>query len=326
MFFLDKKPDDPYFNLAMEEYVLRKFDHDVFMLWQNNDSLVIGKHQNPLIEISHQCLLNKDLPVIRRISGGGTVFHGKGNINFTFICSSTSGEDKVNFPKYLAPIIGYLKTIGLEAVNTGKNSLSVSGLKISGNAAHVFKHRSIHHGTLLFDANLEKLNSCLAEHEIDYGSRAVASVRAKVTNINSQLKAKMPQHLFEAELKHFVLNHFGMDGELILSPKHLTEISSLAETKYRSNEWTYGYSPDYVLNRKIASPLIHAEVFMHIKKGRIDLVKITEADNDKMAMELAKALNGNWHIPVSIFGVIKSMPFANQLTKVETEQLTLQLF
>lgn len=326
MFFLEKKFDDPYFNLAMEEYVLRNFDEDIFMLWENTDCLVIGKHQNPLIEIKPECLLKNSLPVIRRISGGGTVFHGKGNINFTFICNSAQGEDKVNFPKYLAPVIAYLKTLGIIATITGKNSLSVNGLKISGNAAHVFKNRSIHHGTLLFDAGLSNLNACLANENEHYNSRAVASVRARVANIHKALQLAMTQNRFENELKRFVLAHFGNEGILELSSGQISEISKLADTKYRSNEWTFGYSPDYTLKKTISTNQFSGEVILHVKKGLIEEALIHSKINNESAQVLVTALKNQWHIPEKIIEAINQLPFAGQLDKSEREQLTLQLF
>lgn len=326
MFFLEKKFDDPYFNLAMEEYVLRNFEEDIFMLWENPESLVVGKHQNPLVEIRPACLLQNSLPVIRRISGGGTVFHGKGNINFTFICNSAHGEDKVNFPKYLSPIINFLKTKGVDAEITGKNSLSVAGLKISGNAAHVFKNRSIHHGTLLFDAGLDRLDACLANENDHYHSRAVASVRASVTNIQAALAKKTTQNQFEMELKNFVLTHFGFQGQLMLSPKHMADITDLAHTKYRSDEWTYGYSPDYSLLKTIATPLFSGEVSLQVKKGLIEKVTIDAANYVGIAHQLVLALQNQWHIPSKIFQIINTLPFAEQMGKSEREQLTLQLF
>lgn len=149
---INQPNSDPYFNLAAEEYFLKNFQEDFFMLWRSWPSVVVGKHQNALAEINHEFVRLHQIPVARRLSGGGTVFHDPGNVNFTFI-RNVANISEVNFKIFTIPVIEALKKLGVEAYTTGRNDLLIDGKKISGNAEHVHRNRVLHHGTLLFDSH-----------------------------------------------------------------------------------------------------------------------------------------------------------------------------
>ncbi len=157
------------------------------MLWQNLPSIILGKHQNTLAEINYSFVKENNIPVVRRISGGGTVFHDLGNLNFTFI-SSGEKEKLVNFRKFTQPIIEVLNHMGIPACFEGKNDLRVNGLKISGNAEHVYRNKVLHHGTLLFSADLNYLNQAIKSVPERFKDKAVQSVRSKVANITDSKK------------------------------------------------------------------------------------------------------------------------------------------
>ena len=143
----------PYFNLAAEEYLLKCFQEDVFLLYRNIPSIVVGKHQNTLAEINLPFVQEQDILVARRISGGGTVFHDLGNLNFAFFTTGKEG-DLVNYKRATMPIIEALGKMGLEAKLGQRNELLLKKLKISGTASHVWKKRVLHHGTLLFSSEI----------------------------------------------------------------------------------------------------------------------------------------------------------------------------
>ena len=163
----------PYFNLAAEDYVLRNFKDDCFMLWRNKPSIIIGKHQNTLAEINLEYVKDNNIDVVRRLSGGGAVFHDLGNLNFTFIKNAKDEGSLVDFKKYIQPILEVLQSLGVNAKFEGRNDIMIDGKKISGNAEHVFKRRVLHHGTLLFLSQIADLSKALKVNPLKYQDNGV---------------------------------------------------------------------------------------------------------------------------------------------------------
>ncbi len=190
MLCIHLKNQDPYFCLAAEEYFLKNFREDIFMLWQSEDTIVVGKHQNALGEINYRFVREKGIQVARRISGGGTVFHDSGNVNFTFI-KNVKGPSEISFKIFTTPVVEALAQLGVTATTSGRNDLLINGFKISGNAEHVFKNRVLHHGTLLFNSDLENLGQAIKVIPGKYESKAVQSNRSPVANISSFLKDQL---------------------------------------------------------------------------------------------------------------------------------------
>ncbi|HPX06156.1 MAG TPA: lipoate--protein ligase family protein, partial [Tenuifilaceae bacterium] len=195
---------DPQFNLAAEEHVLKSFTDDVFMLWRNEPSVIVGKHQNTLAEINLDFIREKQVKVVRRLSGGGAVFHDLGNLNFTFIMNGDEGN-LVDFRKFTKPILDVLLKLGIEAKFEGRNDLTIEGKKFSGNAEHVYKNRVLHHGTLLFSSQMADLSEALKVNPLKYQDKAVKSVRSRVTNISEHLKQQMDVEAFrDLIMQHIV--------------------------------------------------------------------------------------------------------------------------
>ena len=244
MLLIQRSQTNPYFNIAAEEYVLKQFSEDVFMLWQNEPSVIIGKHQNTLAEINHDYVEQNNIPVVRRISGGGAVFHDLGNVNFTFI-KTIIGEDLVDFKRFIDPIITVLQDLGVDARQEGHNDICVNGLKCSGNAEHIFKNRVLHHGTILYSSDLNTLGVALRSNEDRFTGRAVKSRRSPVTNIISYLPVKMMIGEFIEKIYEHV-NSVGQDVHYYqFTEKDKLEIQTLADQKYKTWKWNYGYSPAY---------------------------------------------------------------------------------
>ncbi|PKP36179.1 MAG: lipoate--protein ligase, partial [Bacteroidetes bacterium HGW-Bacteroidetes-15] len=168
---------NPYFNIASEEHLLKRFTDDIFMLYINSPSVIVGKHQNTMAEVDYHFALENDIKIVRRLSGGGAVYHDHGNLNFCFIRNGKEGA-LVDFKGFTKPIIEILGKLGVEAKFEGHNSLTINGLKFSGNAEHIFKQRVMHHGTLLFSSDLQALANVLYVSIDKYSDRAVKSVRA----------------------------------------------------------------------------------------------------------------------------------------------------
>lgn len=233
MKYLKLETTDPYMNLAIEEYLFRYSTDDIFILWQNRPTVVIGKNQNAYIETNISFLTENNIMLARRITGGGAVYHDSGNLNYTFISKRQNGE--INFEYFTSPVIEALRSLGLDAQLSGRNDILVNDRKISGNAQCNSGERVLHHGTLLFDSDLTVLSSVLNVDVEKIKAKALMSVRSRVTNIRSILKNDITVDEFIKEIEKFVLDKFNPE---IISPPVCDEVDEL----YRRNcsdEWLY---------------------------------------------------------------------------------------
>lgn len=304
MIFIQRLQTDPVFNIAAEEYILKRDDKDVLMLWQCSPSIIVGKHQNTLAEVNTGFANRHNIPVIRRLSGGGTVYHDEGNINYTVITSEKRKDRLIDFRKFTTPVIGFLGTLGIETRFEGKNNLVVNGKKISGNSAHVFKNKVMHHGTLLFSTNLEILNKVIrADAKNKFKDKAVQSVRAAVTNIREHLDDDMSIEQFKVKLKNYLFNYYSISEVRELDNPDIAAINALISEKYSKWEWNYGYSPAYIFRN--GQKGIRAE--MEVKNGVI--VKSEFSGEFEKRELLIKRLAGTPHrkgqiekVLVSVYG------------------------
>lgn len=269
----------PYFNLATEAYFLQNTDENILFIWQSESAVVCGKHQNICAEINYKfCKENNILPA-RRLSGGGTVFHDMGNINFTFIKNIETGMDKaVNYKQFLEPIRAALNLLGIETTYSHRDDLLLNGKKISGNAQHVFqqKKRVLHHGTLLYDSQLNNLKSAL-HSEGHYIDKAVKSVRSEVTNIRNEHNLGTTAEFLKKFIQ--VLNQT-LGATSFLSANEAEAILSLKNEKFSQENWILGYSPKYTHQREIQ---LNHEIYkleMLVDKGIIAEMSILSAPSN----------------------------------------------
>jgi lipoate-protein ligase A len=237
---------DPYFNLAAEEYFLTQSQEHICRFWQNEHTVVIGKHQVMPAEVNTQVAQERKIQIARRISGGGTVYHDLGNLNFTFIANNVNGENLIDFKQFTQPIIDALKVLGLDVQHSGRNDLLLKGLKISGNAEHLSQKlkRTMHHGTLLYNSNLDNLGAILKTPIDQFIGKFVQSKRSKVTNLSDHLSQEMDMKAFRTHLEnYFIQFHKAESSELTKNEIH--SIQELANSKYKTEDWIMGYSPKF---------------------------------------------------------------------------------
>ena len=321
MLYVLSNYNDPFWNLACEEYLLKNKNEDVFMLWRSKPCVIVGKHQNTYAEINYRFTRENNIKIARRLTGGGTVVHDMQNINFTFIKNGAEGK-LVDFNKFISPIIEYLNTLGVAADIGGKNDICINGLKISGNAEHVFRRRVLHHGTLLFDSDIIRLKETLNVKKGIYTDKAVQSNRSEVTNIRTHLKEQMSIEEFIEGLSKFILKNNSGSTEYSFTDKEILNIEKLSSDKYSKEEWIFGYSPKYNLTREFIFSNKKWQIDIHVVKGEITSAVVFI--NDEEQKEVAIDLTGIKHLHRNIFKIFKHTQLL--LSDSELEELPYYFF
>lgn len=310
---------EPAYNLALEETLfdgLRTGEEGLFLLWRNAPSIIVGRHQCTGEEINADFVQRRNIPVVRRNTGGGAVYHDLGNLNFSFI-EHAAGEGKVDFARYLTPICAALRELGVEAHISGRNDLEVEGRKISGSAQRLQQGKVLHHGTLLVDLNFSDLVEALHVEPEKYLSKGVASVRARVANISEFCARGALMDELRAALVRTCA-----DRQIEISPDIRQQAEELAETKYRTWEWNYGASPAFAFRRKERFPWGSVDLRLDVRKGLIVAARIhgdffSAAD----VGELEQRLIGLRHEPASLAEALRDAPWTAWFSGCEPERM-----
>jgi lipoate---protein ligase len=268
MYCLTLESHDPYFNLAVEELLLKNSREEYFILGINNPSVIVGKHQTVHREINTRFVTENNIAVIRRISGGGTVYHDRGNLNFTFIRQSEEGR-QVDFLKYTRPVMDFLHSEGVDVRFEGKNDLKIDGFKISGNAEHVHRNRVLHHGTLLFSSSLDVLKNSLRKEKSCYSTRAVDSNPSSVININERIRRFAGISEFRSAMMNYFLRNLPDTEAHILSAEEKENAGLISSSKYVTWEWNYAYGPEYNFNNSFNFNGVIHQCSLFVKNGLI---------------------------------------------------------
>lgn len=265
--FLDLTTTDPAFNLAAEEYVFEKLPRDAMyvMLWQNDNAIIVGKHQNTLAQINEAFVRENEIKVVRRLSGGGAVYHDMGNLNYTIIAD---GDGDLDFGRFCRIVLDALARAGVRGELNGRNDMTIDGKKFSGNAQYAKQGRVMHHGTILFDSDSSVLAGALQVDEAKIKAKGVKSVRSRVTNVRPHLPKDMPLKQFKKVLLGSILTQFPGE-EYVFTPEDLAEIEKLS-LRYRDWEWNYGKSPacDLVRKQRVEG-CGTVEAYLSLDQGRI---------------------------------------------------------
>ncbi|RLD80814.1 MAG: hypothetical protein DRJ15_06055 [Bacteroidetes bacterium] len=323
MILINRTENDPYFNIAAEEYVLKVFHQDVFMLWVNSPSVIIGKHQNAVAETDIMYTFKNHIPVVRRISGGGTVYHDEGNLNYSLVVNGEQGK-LVDYLKYAGTVIRTLERLSVKAVLEGKSSLFTAGKKFSGNAEHVFRNRVLHHGTLLFNTDPEMLRNCIRPAHTAYDDKSVRSVDSKTTNLARHLAGDFSMEDLRNALIKQVMLDFRDVSSYSFTEKDRAAIQKLVDEKYSGLEWNFGYSPKYVLNRNMWIGDQAVKVSLKTEKGILSSLQVS-IDGEEMD-EISARLIGIMHHPGPVLDVLNKFNFASITKNISPEAFLTALF
>ncbi len=275
MIFVDNENHtDPRVNLAIEEHLLRnhKVQEDILLFYINGPSIIIGRNQNTLEEINHAYVEEHGIHVVRRLSGGGAVYHDLGNLNFSFI--SNSGVENIhNFKKFTAPVIEVLQAMGVPAELGGRNDVTVDGRKISGNAQYSAGGRMVSHGTLLYNSDLSQVSEALNVKMDKIESKGIKSVRARVANITEFLENPPDIFAFRERVKNGILSK-SENRAYPLTAQDWQSINQLTRERYAQWDWNYGRSPAFNIQKKQRFPIGELDARISVKQGVIENIKI----------------------------------------------------
>ncbi len=266
------KTTDPTYNLALEEHLFKNTTENWFFLWQNDNAVIIGKNQVALKEVDSRLADENGTKIVRRMTGGGAVYHDMGNINYSYIVNSD--DNSICFERYTEAVIRYLATLGITAEFGGRNDILVDGKKISGNAQHIFNGRVLHHGTLLFSADLQYAAKVLTPDSKKMQSKGVASVKSRITNISEHLAKKMSTGEFIEGLLTFITQDSGATP-CEPSEQQQAAATALKAERYATFGWNLGASPQYDLFESRRFDCGTVNVTMDIQQGIIADIAIT---------------------------------------------------
>ena len=325
MFIIINECTDPAFNIALEEYFLSCFKDEFFCFWRNRPSVIIGRNQDALAEINMSFLKENDISLVRRVTGGGAVYHDLGNLNYTIV--GRSDDLDRDYPEYTRYILLALQKLGIPATMSGRNDILVEGRKVSGFAKRVCKNRLMIHGTLMFDVKLEQLTQALCPPESKLQSKGIASVRSRVANLCEYLPEITDISTFKQKLESILSNNY-TDQEWTLSQEDIQNIEQLAHDKFEKWEWIYGHSPRATLNfsKRLACGTVH--IHLNIAENRINSCQFGgDFIGNLPTNELEKALTSLPYDRDAIYKVLTQKDvsrYFDGVTAIELLQLIIQ--
>lgn len=321
MRYLRNNNNDPYFNMAFDEYCLENLpiDEPVFFLWQNNPAVIMGLNQEVHTEVNLEYLEKKQIKLVRRVTGGGAVYHDLGNLNYTIVGKSDNLER--DYPEYAGLMCRALQALGIPATLSGRNDILVEGKKVSGFAKRVCRNRLMVHGTLMYDVDLEQLTQALCPSAQKLQSKGIASVRSRVANLKDYLPDIKSIEELKGALENILSEH-GKDAEYALGEADLESIRRLAEEKYAQWDWIYGRSPKATLQRAERLACGTVEVNLTVVENRISMLRFGgDFLGNLPVADLEQALVGAPFETASIREILASKNISQYFDGVSADEL-----
>ncbi len=324
MKYITSNSNNPYHNLALEEVLFRNVEGSILYLWQNDNTIVVGKNQNTFEEINAAEVERQNINVVRRGTGGGAVYHDLGNLNFSVIVDIKEDEF-YEYSSFLEPVIRALKYFKIEATLQGRNDLVVNGAKISGNAQMLSGNRVLHHGTLLINSDLSVLSAALKVSKSKLQSKGIKSVRSRVANISDVTSADINIQTLE---KKIIEEYCGKESqELFLDDMFLQKVEKLAKDKYSSYAWVYGESPksNFTSEKKFSFGTL--KVYLDVENGFIKSCNFSGDFLDTRDIsKVAKVLEGTVYLRKNIKDKLNEIHIEKYLKNMQANELTDMFF
>lgn len=326
MRYLRNPHTNPYYNMAFDEFCLESLpiDEPVFYLWQNRPAVIVGYNQEVNTEVNLEYLKANDIALVRRVTGGGAVYHDLGNLNYTIVGRSEDLER--DYPEYASLMMKALQALGIPATLSGRNDILVGGKKVSGFAKRVCKNRLMVHGTLMFDVDLDKLTQVLSPSATKLQSKGIASVRSRVANLREYLPEIADIQAFSQRLEEILSCNY-KDAEYKLSEDDLAHIQKLTDEKFATWEWNYGHSPKATLTHSARLACGTVEVHLTLKENRIASCRFGgDFLGNLPTSEIEKALQGVVYEADAIRECLSKMPLEQYFDGIVTDELIELMF
>ncbi len=325
MLYVESHSFDPEYNLSFEEYLFKYLpleEEEYVTLWQNGPAVIIGKNQNAWAEINRDYIEANEVKVVRRITGGGAVYHDLGNLNFSFV-TKDQAKGKIDFSIYYKPIVAALRAMGVEAELSGRNDITVDGKKVIGASQSIWKGRVLSNGCILFDVKMESLASALNVRPEKLVTKGIASVKARVTNIKPYLGMEKDVDDFKALLLKEIFRQFGEEPrEYKLTEKDRQEILKIKESRFGRKEWNWGQSPKGSFSNGAKFPFGWVEISTNIVGGKLkDVVILGDFFGTEDVAEISKALEGADYDKKSIEAVLGDFELVKYFGQTEAKDL-----
>ncbi len=330
MIFIENEPNkDPRINLAIEEYLIKNIamDEEILLFYINKPSIIIGRNQITVQEINVDYVDEHDITVVRRLSGGGAVYHDLGNLNFSFIAPN-SPDNFHNYRKFTQPVVDVLRQMGAAAELSGRNDILIEGRKISGNAQYVSGSRMVSHGTLLWSTDLNRVGAALKVKPAKFESKGIQSVRSRVANITEFLPENPPDIM---EFRQNIINQVfggGEVNEVLLTESDWEKIHQLSAERYQSWDWNYGKSPAFAINRETRYSGGTIEAWLDVSKG--GLIKHIRFFGDffgqRDVSELENALKDIHYDSAALKKALEEIEVSNYFVNLTNQELVELLY
>lgn len=324
MKYIVNTSNDPVYNVALEAYAFQKLTDidEIFILWINEPAIIIGRHQNTIQEINKEFIDKNGIHVVRRLSGGGAVYHDLNNLNYTIISNNTQ-EGAFDFQTFSKPVIDTLAKLGVKAEFTGRNDLEINGQKFAGNAQAYYKGRMMHHGCLLFDVDMSVLGQALKVSKDKIESKGIKSVRARVTNIVDHLSDKITVQEFSDAILAQVKEEYPEMDEYVLSDAELSEIQAMRDNQFATWDWTYGKAPEYTIERGVRYPAGKITTYANVENSTIKSVKIFgDFFGVKPVDDIEKMLEGVRYDYKDVLAALKTVDTSQYFSRMTPEEIT----
>ncbi|HFH7913870.1 TPA: lipoate--protein ligase [Streptococcus agalactiae] len=324
MKYIVNTSNDPAYNVALEAYAFQKLTDidEIFILWINEPAIIIGRHQNTIQEINKEFIDKNGIHVVRRLSGGGAVYHDLNNLNYTIISNNTQ-EGAFDFQTFSKPVIDTLAKLGVKAEFTGRNDLEINGQKFAGNAQAYYKGRMMHHGCLLFDVDMSVLGQALKVSKDKIESKGIKSVRARVTNIVDHLSDKITVQEFSDAILAQMKEEYPEMDEYVLSDAELSEIQAMRDNQFATWGWTYGKAPEYTIERGVRYPAGKITTYANVENSTIKSVKIFgDFFGVKPVDDIEKMLEGVRYDYKDVLAALKTVDTSQYFSRMTPEEIT----
>ncbi|NLW43394.1 MAG: lipoate--protein ligase [Tissierellia bacterium] len=320
------KTNDPEYNLAFEEYCFKNLPVDkdeFFYFWINEPSIIVGKNQNVHAEVNLDYIKENQIKVVRRITGGGAVYHDLNNINYSHI-SKSKGAKKLDFKNYYQLIVDALNNMGINAELSGRNDITVDGLKIAGSSQSIWKDRVLSNCCILYNVDLEELSKALNVRPEKLTSKGVKSVRARVTNIKPLINIDLSTVEFLNKLQKEIFNNLNIKGEeYILSPEELKGVDEIYKNRFSSRQWNYGKVHNTKYYKYKRFPIGFVELFFDLEDEKVKNLKIMgDFFGTKDVSELENLLEDSNYDNEEFLKRLKNVNLADYFGEISEEEFS----